>query len=416
MSDKKFASVSALPSNPKWNEYIHRETELYTRKNDIRSEFNRDYNRILHCNAYRRLKHKTQVFFATSNDHICTRLEHVNHVSSVSYTIADYLGLNTELTAAISIGHDLGHAPFGHVGERILEKILQDVIGDTFWHEGNSLRFADYYETLSDPEGYEQNLCLTYAVRDGIVCHCGEVDENALRPRDQIIDLYEIKKAGEYPPFSWEGCVVKIADKISYLGRDIEDAYTLGILTEAQKNELSKIIKSTLHSDLNYVLNNTVVMHEFIMDICKESSPDKGISLSKRYFEFMNALKMFNYANIYGHERLQIYSKYAELIIRSIFNILLTLYNPDDVLRPLEDYRKIYPTLMSYFIDWIIKYSDLRICRDLPQIHRKKTEKFKNKVVYSIGSKDDYIRAVADYISGMTDSFAIKVFQELTGF
>jgi dGTPase len=201
------------------------------------------------------LKHKTQVFFATSNDHICTRLEHVNHVSSVSYTIADYLGLNTELTAAISIGHDLGHAPFGHVGERILEKILQDVIGDTFWHEGNSLRFADYYETLSDPEGYEQNLCLTYAVRDGIVCHCGEVDENALRPRDQIIDLYEIKKAGEYPPFSWEGCVVKIADKISYLGRDIEDAYTLGILTEAQKNELSKIIKSTLHSDLNYVFH-----------------------------------------------------------------------------------------------------------------------------------------------------------------
>ena len=122
MRSKKFASVSAHPENPKWKEYIRRDSELYERKNDIRSEFNRDYNRILHCNAYRRLKHKTQFFFATSNDHICTRLEHVNHVSSVSYTIADFLGLNTELTAAIAIGHDLGHAPFGHEGNESLKR------------------------------------------------------------------------------------------------------------------------------------------------------------------------------------------------------------------------------------------------------------------------------------------------------
>ena len=97
------------------------------------------------------------------------------------------------------------------------------------------------------------NLNLTYAVRDGIVCHCGEVDENALFPRNDYMDLYEIQTAGKVAPYTWEGCVVKISDKISYLGRDIEDAISLGILTEEQLNQLSAITKSTL-TDLKYVL------------------------------------------------------------------------------------------------------------------------------------------------------------------
>jgi dGTPase len=115
-----FSKVSAHEGNPKWEQGISRMQPLYKKPNEIRSEFARDYNRILHCTAYRRLKHKTQVFFATSHDHVCTRIEHVTHVSSVSYTIANYLGLNTELTNAIAIGHDLGHAPFGHAGEKFL--------------------------------------------------------------------------------------------------------------------------------------------------------------------------------------------------------------------------------------------------------------------------------------------------------
>ena len=119
----KFANAAAQPSNPKWAEMIKRRDEIYSKGNDIRTEFERDYTRILHSLAYRRLKHKTQVFFNTNNDHICTRIEHVNHVESVSYTIARYLGLNVELTRAISTAHDLGHAPFGHEGENIIKEI-----------------------------------------------------------------------------------------------------------------------------------------------------------------------------------------------------------------------------------------------------------------------------------------------------
>ena len=117
-----FTSVAATEHNPKWPEFTRRENVLYNRKDDTRSEFARDYNRILHCTAYRRLKHKTQVFYAPENDHVCTRVEHVSHVTAISYTISRALGLNTELTQAIAVGHDLGHALFGHAGQCVLTK------------------------------------------------------------------------------------------------------------------------------------------------------------------------------------------------------------------------------------------------------------------------------------------------------
>jgi len=123
-----------------------REYPLYGRKDDTRNDFVRDYNRILHCLAYRRLKHKTQVFFAPDNDHICTRIEHVNHVTAISNTISKALGLNTDLTNAIAIGHDIGHTPFGHDGEKILREISEKETRQSFWHEKNSLWFADNIE------------------------------------------------------------------------------------------------------------------------------------------------------------------------------------------------------------------------------------------------------------------------------
>ena len=128
-----FVNVSANENNPNWNNIISRQTPLYSRNNDIRSEFERDYTRIIHSNAYRRLKHKTQVFYSPQNDHICTRIEHVNHVESVSYTIANYLGLNTELTKAIAVAHDLGHSPFGHSGEKLLNEIAMRDLNTSFW-------------------------------------------------------------------------------------------------------------------------------------------------------------------------------------------------------------------------------------------------------------------------------------------
>ena len=116
MEKRKFVDVASVQSNPNWEIHTKRECLLYSRSNDIRTPYERDYTRILHCLAYRRLKHKTQVFFNIDNDHICTRMEHVQHVESVSCTIAKFLGLNTDLTRAIAMGHDLGHAPFGHEG------------------------------------------------------------------------------------------------------------------------------------------------------------------------------------------------------------------------------------------------------------------------------------------------------------
>ena len=144
MAEKIFKEYSSNEKNPDWEKHIERENQLYQRKNDIRSEYERDYTRILHSLAYRRLKHKTQVFFNIDNDHVCTRMEHVQHVESVSCTIAKYLGLNVDLTRAIAMGHDLGHAPFGHEGEVELTNIRNEIGLDDFWHERNSLRMWSY--------------------------------------------------------------------------------------------------------------------------------------------------------------------------------------------------------------------------------------------------------------------------------
>ena len=135
MAKEKFKSVATTSKNANWEKLIKRTTCLYSRNDDVRSPFARDYTRILHSLAYRRLKHKTQVFFNIDNDHICTRMEHVAHVESVSHTIAKSLGLNDELTKAIAMGHDLGHAPFGHQGETVISELSKKYLGENFWHK-----------------------------------------------------------------------------------------------------------------------------------------------------------------------------------------------------------------------------------------------------------------------------------------
>lgn len=404
----RFASVAIHPKNPRWETSVARRRTIYGRTDDIRSEFARDYTRILHCTAYRRLKHKTQVFFATNNDHICTRMEHVNHVASVSYTIASYLGLNTELTNAISIGHDLGHAPFGHAGEEILKDITSRELGIAFWHEKNSLRFVDCIETLRNPDDMEENLLLTYAVRDGIISHCGEVDEQALFPREEAIELESITAPNEFAPYTWEGCVVKIADKIAYLGRDIEDALRLKILTVRQKNELKKLAKVDLTE-----INNTVLMHNLIIDLITRSSPQNGISFSMEYLDFINRVKEFNYKNIYQHKRLKHYKDYAALIIHGVYDTLKGCYSGRKTFGALKEIAEYYPTLGRHFTSWLCKYSDLND-RSQPD------NRFANRVLYRIVDNSDaeriYRQAIIDFIAGMTDQFASKAFGELISF
>ena len=208
---QSFKEFAITESNEKWNGCIERISPLSYKPLDIRSPFDRDNTRILHSNAYRRLKHKTQVFFATNNDHVCTRIEHVSHVASISKTITKTLGLNVELAEAIALGHDLGHSPFGHHGEKIIATIMEENgFEKKFWHEKNSLRFVDHIETLPNYNGFKENLGLTYAVRDGIVCHCGEVNENYIKPRSEYIDLDKIEK-GKFMPYTYEGCVVTVS-------------------------------------------------------------------------------------------------------------------------------------------------------------------------------------------------------------
>lgn len=409
MKKNKFSKVATKENNPRWKSAIRRAEALYSRSTDIRSEFFRDYNRILHCSAYSRLKYKTQVFFAARNDHLCNRIEHVNHVASVSTTIANFLGLNTELTNAISIGHDLGHAPFGHSGEDIINKIASDNGFDYFWHEKNSLRFVDKIETLLDPHNYHRNLNLTYAVRDGIVSHCGEVNETLIRPRDEDIDLELIKSASQYAPYTWEACVVKISDKIAYLGRDIEDAITCGILNQYPQG-LIEIISSNLGDISKEKLNNTFIIHQMILDLCDNSTPEKGIMFSARYLKLLNEIKDFNYKHIYKHPRLENYKQYAECIIKSLYKTLVAYYDGLNTVKLLSKDHDFYPVLIKYFREWLIKYSNT------PEHNHRKFKYYKNYIIYNLNHESDYKQAVIDFISGMTDRFAIRVFEEITSF
>ena len=385
---------TADENSTKWQNMIKRQKEIYPRNNDIRTEFERDYTRIIHSTAYRRMKHKTQVFFSPDNDHICTRIEHVVHVESISYTIAKYLGLNTELTRAIATSHDIGHSPFGHQGEKILSEISMRDIGEKFWHEKNGLDIVDKIELLEDPHGNMQNINLTYAVRDGIISHCGEIDQNNLKPRSEYIDLQEYKAPNQYSPYTWEGCVVKIADKISYLGRDIADSITLGILDKDLK-DLYKL----LNCKPNEVINNTNIINDLIYDLCTNSSVEKGLCFSDKMYETINKLKKFNYEKIYLSDKLMKSTHYFKLILNNIYDLLRESYNNR------IKAEKICPELLYNFEEWLANYWNL-----------ERASINKNDVIFDVKDEKDYCKAIIYYISGMTDNYAIDMYNKIIKF
>lgn len=394
----KLSSVAMIDGNPKYAQAIQREHSIYQRKNDVRHIFERDYTRILFSKAYRRLKHKTQVFFAVSNDHICTRLEHATLVQSVSETIAGFLGLNLHLTRAIAVGHDLGHAPFGHGGERILAQLFEENHLGKFFHEKNSLYFVDRIECLKDENHQYQPLNLTYAVRDGIISHCGEVHLENIKPRDEAIDLNDYQAPGSYAPFTYEGCVVKMADKIAYLSRDIEDALELSILKKEDIEALERYLKM-IDARISGIDNGTLINY-FIQDVCQESSIEKGISLSHQGFLVMKAVMTFNYEKIYLNQRLHIFDDYVALMIHSLFDLLKEAYQEEKTMEQLYKIKTTYPTLVGYFIDWL-------------ELYGRSTSEM---VLYDLNQRQDYLRAILDYISGMTDTFILKAFNELVSF
>ena len=409
INGRQFETVKASPARADWADLIRRRTALYEKPNDCRDPFERDYTRILHCLAYRRLKHKTQVFFNIENDHICTRMEHVSHVESVAATIAKDLGLSVELTRAIAIGHDLGHAPFGHQGERELSAIQEKYLGTKFFHERNGLRFVDDIELLEDDYRVHRNLALTYAVRDGIISHCGEVDENGLMPRGEYIDLQkEYLSVGQFQPFTWEGCVVKLSDKIAYVGRDIEDARRLGFLTEENMDALTELAREYD----KMALNTTVIIHNMIYDVCRNSSPEKGIRLSETFSHQLNEIKRFNYEYIYKNKRLQPFTAYAKVVINQLFEVLLDAYRGEETLEELRARARIYPELMNAFADWLSKFCEPGL--SLFGNTNERTVKCVNRKIYGrLETEQIYVQAILDYISGMSDTYCIKVFNEL---
>ena len=386
--------LAANENNIKWNNIIKREKELYSRGNDIRSEFERDYTRIIHSLAFRRMKHKTQVFFSPVNDHICTRMEHVILVESISDTIASYLGLNTKLTKAIAIAHDIGHSPFGHQGEKILSEISQKEFGKTFWHERNGFEMVDKIILLEDNQQNLQNLNLTYGVKDGIISHCGEIDENGLKPRDEYINLYDYKYPNQFKPYTWEGCVVKIADKIAYLGRDIQDAITL-VIWDEHLEEWHEL----LNIDKNEKINNTIIINYLIYDLCKNSNEIEGLRFSDKAFDFINKLKEFNYKYIYLDERLKPSNDYFRLVLNTIFYTLKRYYDEK------EHIKKIYPEIVNEFEDWLKMFWS-----------KERSNSCSNNIIFNIDNENELNQAIIYYISGMTDNYAIDIYNKIIKF
>lgn len=408
MEKQKFSDYGMFEGHSEYELAVQRCEDIYQRRYDLRSDFARDYTRIIFSQAYRRLKHKTQVFFAVEDDHVCTRSEHVNLVESISYTIAHQLGLNTELTKAIAVGHDLGHAPFGHGGETILTDIAKSHDLDKFWHEKNSLHFVDHIELLEDNNHYQHNLNLTYAVRDGIISHCGEMNQKYIQRRKEYINLNDYQYAGQYNPWTYEGCVVKMADKIAYLARDIEDALRLNVLTQSQIDEL----RTQLNQMGNYqfhAINNGSVVNYFIHDVVENSCVEKGIGLSQEAFDKMKFIMKFNYQNIYLIKRVQVHEKYVSLILHSIFDFLYDYKNHDDFIKDLKQDLKQYPKLIGHYLAWLEKYAVIE------NYSRKK--EYHNHVVYDfIYDSQAFEKSIIDYLAGMSDAFIIQLFNELISF
>ena len=262
---------------------------LKQEESDIRPAYFRDIDRIIYSLAYTRYIDKTQVFSLKENDHISKRIIHVQFVSKIAKTIGRALGLNEDLIEAIALGHDLGHVPFGHVGEKILNDISLKYDNTYFNHNAQSVR------ELMSLEKNGQGLNITIQVLDGILCHNGEFLSGKYIPKKKSVqtfledynNTYINEKANAMLiPMTLEGCVVRISDIVGYIGRDIEDAIMLGIL---KKEELPKEITSVLGN------NNREIINTIVTDIINNSLNKPYLLLSDDVYKALKALKNFNY-------------------------------------------------------------------------------------------------------------------------
>ena len=264
-------------------------------KCDLRTEFQRDRDRILHSKSFRRLMHKTQVFLAPEGDHFRTRLTHTLEVAQIARTISRGLNLNEDLTEAIALGHDLGHTPFGHNGEEILNKI--HLAG--FKHNVQSLRVVDVLENTSSRRG----LNLTQEVRDGIVNHTGS----------QL-------------PLTLEGQIVRISDRIAYINHDIDDAMRSGVIEMKDIPKPSLELFGRTHRER---INNMVV------DVIRNSDGKEKIYQSEPFKKELDSLRTFMFENVYKSSRVKREEDLAkvEVVLSSLYDYFLQNVQqlPDDL-------------------------------------------------------------------------------------
>lgn len=283
-------------------------------KNDIRPNYYRDIDRIIHSLSYTRYDDKTQVFSNTNNDHISKRIIHVQLVSKIARTIGRALKLNEDLIEAIALGHDLGHVPFGHVGESILNKISLENNEGFFLHNVQSVR------TLMVLEDNGKGKNITVQVLDGILCHNGEKIEKTYsyknKSKDEFLNDYnkcykDINHARNLKPMTLEACIVRISDVIAYVGRDFEDAI-----------RINKIKKSSLPKEITKVLGNSnkKIVNTLIMDIINNSLEKPYIKISDNIYEALNKLLKFNYENIYFKANSKTQIDEYEFMFKTVFN------------------------------------------------------------------------------------------------
>ena len=287
----------------------------------MRTDFQRDRDRIIYSKAFLRLKNKTQVFFAPDGDHYMSRLTHTLDVSQIARSLARCLSLNEDLAEAIALGHDLGHTPFGHVGERVLASL--NPAG--FRHSEQSLRVVDVLE--KDGRG----LNLTFEVRNGIVNHT---------------------KSGN--PATLEGAAVSLADRIAYINHDIEDAIRAGVIRE---EELPAEAVKVFGRDTSARINTA------ILDIYETSKDKPYVRMSEEKGRALDNLRTFMFENVYEHAN-HLIQESAERMLRALYGYFYE--------RPEE----------------------------LPDLYRRTAE-------------TDVPRAICDYLSSMSDRYAINVFKKL---
>lgn len=276
-NEKKFLSRFATLSSHSKGRVVN-EPEC-----EIRTCFQRDRDRIIHCKSFRRLKHKTQVFFNPEGDHYRDRLTHTLEVSQISRTIAKALFLNEELTEAIALGHDLGHTPFGHAGEKVLDEITKEKLGQkqNFLHNEQSIR------VVTEIEKNGRGLNLTYEVLDGIKNH-----------------------SGEFIPQTLEGKIVRLSDKIAYINHDIDDALRAGIFSE---NDLPAREISVLGRTHRERINTIV------FDIVNRSTDREDIIISSEISDSLFSLRDFLFDNLYLRSPVKIEERKTEKILRELF-------------------------------------------------------------------------------------------------